>query len=304
MTPRASSGWTRRGLRLIERLLARLYGAGWAASVARRIGLQPDPLLRTNEFRLPSRRTSAPTLRVAIATDFHAGSTTHPEVLRRACVTLAGAHPDVLLLAGDFVERNARHIDQLVPMLESIPAPLGRFAVLGNHDLVAGREYIAQRLLDAGIEVLTNRAVQLPPPHQDVWLCGLDDPTRGDARADDALDGVPDTRIVLMHSPDGMLAIGERPFDLALCGHTHGGQIALPGGWPLVLPEGRLNRRFLRGIFRLGRNEERALMVSCGVGCSTVPVRLFARAEVHLCTFVGDCAVDENTVHAGSRLAE
>jgi uncharacterized protein len=277
-----------RRLRLMELTLAKVYGAGWAAAVARRLGLQPNPRLRAHTVRVRRREASAPPLRVGFAADFHAGPTTHPDVLRRACDELAAARPDVLLLAGDFVELHARHVDRLVPLLAAVPAPLGRYAVLGNHDVIGDDAYVAARLRAAGVEVLTNRAVRLPRPHEDVWLCGLDDPTRGEARAECALDGVPGIRVVLMHSPDGLLTIGGRPFDLALCGHTHGGQVALPGGRPLVVPEGDLSRRFLRGLFCLGPDGGRALLVSRGVGCSTVPVRLFAGSEVHVCTLVGE----------------
>jgi hypothetical protein len=276
-----------RGLRLMQLGLARLYGAGWPATVARRVGLQPDPRLRTHTLRLPNRPAGAPALRVAFASDFHAGPTTHADVLRRACDALAAAAPDVLLLAGDFVELHAKHVDRIVPLLAAIPAPLGRFAVLGNHDLMGDDRYVAERLRAAGIQLLTNRAVALPAPHDDVWLCGLDDPTRGVARPECSLDGASGTRVVLMHSPDGLLTIGERPFDVALCGHTHGGQVALPGGKALIVPEGELSGEFMRGLYCLGPDGRRALLVSRGVGCSTIPVRLFARAEVHLCTLVG-----------------
>jgi predicted MPP superfamily phosphohydrolase len=208
-------------------------------------------------------------------------------VLRRACEALAEASPDVLLLTGDFVELHARHIDRLTPLLDAIPAPLGRFAVLGNHDLMGDDTYVAHRLRGIGVQLLTNRAAQLPPPFDDVWLCGLDDPTRGTPSAQCALDGVPGARVVLMHSPDGLFSIGDRPFDLALCGHTHGGQVALPDGRALVVPEGELNRPFLRGFHSLGEGGSRTLLVSRGIGCSTVPFRLFARPEVHLCTLLG-----------------
>ena len=276
-----------RRMRFLQLALGRVYGNGWPAVAARRLGLQPDPRLRQHLLRLPGRPADAPALRVGFATDFHAGPTTHPEVLRRACEALAEASPDVLLLTGDFVELHARHIDCLTPMLAAIPAPLGRFAVLGNHDLMGDDAYVAHRLRGIGVELLTNRATQLPPPFDDVWLCGLDDPTRGTPSAQCALDGVPGARVVLMHSPDGLFSIGDRPFDLALCGHTHGGQVALPGGRPLVVPEGDLNRPFMHGFYSLGDDGRRTMLVSRGIGCSTVPFRLFARPEVHLCTLLG-----------------
>jgi predicted MPP superfamily phosphohydrolase len=131
--------------------------------------------------------------------------------------------------------------------------------------------------------MLTNRHATLAAPFADVTLCGIDDPTRGDPRADHAMDDVEGTRIVLMHSPDGTACIGDRRFDLALCGHTHGGQIALPWGTPLLVPGGPLNRRYCRGLFHLDGAGARQLLVSTGVGCSTIPVRAFAAPEVHLC---------------------
>jgi predicted MPP superfamily phosphohydrolase len=275
-----------------DRLLARLYGDGWLAAVAHGLGLQRDPKLRTHALALAGRASGAPPLRVGFASDFHAGPTTHRSVIRRACDLLAESRADVLALTGDFISLDARYIDEVAPLLRAIPAPFGRFAVLGNHDLAADEQRIVDSLEGAGVQVLTNRAVRLAPPHDDVFVCGLDDPTHGRPEAALATTGTPDdeepgVRLVLMHSPDGLLALGSRHFDLAVCGHTHGGQITWPDGEAPVVPAGRLSRRYLRGLFRLGDPGERILLVSQGVGCSTVPVRLFAAAEVHLCVLGG-----------------
>jgi predicted MPP superfamily phosphohydrolase len=87
-----------------------------------------------------------------------------------------------------------------------------------------------------------------------------------------------------MHGPDGLLALGDRRFELAFCGHTHGGQVALPGGTPILIPGGALNRTYSNGLFDVrGAGAGGKLLVSRGVGCSTLPVRLFAPPEVHLC---------------------
>jgi predicted MPP superfamily phosphohydrolase len=96
-----------------------------------------------------------------------------------------------------------------------------------------------------------------------------------------SLDPANGTRIVLMHSPDGLTAIGDRDFDLAVCGHTHGGQIAWPSGRPVLVPGGHLNRKYASGLFKLGEAGKRTLLVSRGVGCSTLPIRLFAGPQVH-----------------------
>ena len=223
-----------------------------------------------------------PPLRLAYASDFHAGPTTDPSVLRAACAALRETAPDVLLLGGDFVTVVPSEIEWLACELGTIPAPLGRFAVLGNHDWWADGDYVARTLEAAGIRVLINSNVQLDPPFDQVWICGLDDHGYGQPEAAAALAGADGARIVLMHAPSGLLDLGEDRFDLALCGHTHGGQIALPGSIPIIVPHGRLSRRYAKGRFDLGGG--RTMIVSVGLGCVVLPLRLFADPEIVLCT--------------------
>lgn len=257
----------------------------WAAKVAYDLGLQGRLRPRTHRFDLGrlTRDAVRPTLRAAFASDFHAGATTDERMLADACRALAAFEPDLLLLGGDFVSVRASYIDRLAPLLTEIRAPLGKLAVLGNHDLRADRATVLRALTDAGIRVLDNEWLRLPEPFDDVTICGISDAMRGNPRADLALDGASGTRLVLMHSPEGLRAIGDRSFDLALCGHTHGGQIVLPWGKPLVMHGGPLNRRYTSGLFSLDGKEARRLLVTNGVGCSTAPVRVFAAPEVHLC---------------------
>lgn len=250
----------------------------WAARLARLVGLQGSPTV--SRFALTSSElpASMPTLRIVFASDFHAGATTHPVVFARALDAIREEKPDVVLLGGDFVTVRASYIRDLVPMLTALDPPLGKFAVLGNHDLRANQSTLSTGLADANVRVLSNACVSLPAPFDGVTLCGLDDPIRGRPDAKSAMDGAHGTRVVVMHAPDGLLTLGDRQFCLALCGHTHGGQIALPGGRPIILPAGRLSRTYAAGRFDLEGG--RTLIVSRGVGCSTVPARLFARSEI------------------------
>ena len=287
-----------RARRSIEHLLDELFRPkNWAAAIAYHLGLQGRLALRKEEFVLSDDSVdpiggARPPLRIGFASDFHAGSTTHPRLLASACEALASCEPHAVLLGGDFVTMRASSIHDLAKRLEAVPAPYGKYAVLGNHDLRADRATVIAALRDAGIRVLANESALLPPPYDDYAICGLEDATRGKPRADRALDTTAARRLVLMHSPEGLRAIGDHAFDLAFCGHTHGGQIALPWGTPVVVPPGRLNRRFHKGRFDLRREHgrdvggARALLVSSGVGCSTIPVRLFAAPEVHLCLIV------------------
>lgn len=261
------------------------YRGGWPASIARRLWLHGRMAVRQHDIRVRRWHADRP-LRIVFASDFHAGPVTHPELLNEASRAIAGGKPDLLLLGGDFVAPHARFIDGLADRLSQIDAPLGKLAVLGNHDLYADDEYVVERLRLAGVRTLNNESVQLPPPFDAIFVCGLDDPTVGSPDADEMFRDADGVRIVLMHSPEGLIALGGHQFDVAYCGHTHGGQVALPGGRPIVMPGGPLNRRYAHGVHRLPHHHDATLIVSRGIGCSGVPVRMFARPEVHVCTLL------------------
>jgi predicted MPP superfamily phosphohydrolase len=269
--------------RKIEMLLDRFFRPGrWATRVFDAIGLQSGrPVYVDHQQVTASRPAGSRPLRVAFASDFHAGATTAERVLASACAQLEALKPDIILLGGDFVSVRADDIHALAPMLAKVHAPFGKFGVYGNHDLRANRPVIADAMAAAGVRMLVNEVVQLAAPHSDVSIIGFDDPIRGSPRGE-LLDSVDGVRIVLMHAPDGLLAAGDRHFDLAVCGHTHGGQIVMPGGVMPYLPHGALSREFAVGVYQLEPDDSRTLIVSRGVGCSTVPVRLGCSSEVHL----------------------
>jgi hypothetical protein len=255
----------------------------WPVRLVRFLGIRPT--VRTVEHIVPLTHGGRDLfrLRIAFASDFHAGAATDPEVLLGAVAALHRAAPDVLLLGGDYISVHPTHVDWLAPILGSIPAPLGRFAVLGNHDHWLDAAYVIRKLEEAGVQVLVNRGVRLPAPYEHVWICGLDDDCAGRPDAAAALAGAHGVRILLMHSPSALLDVDGEHFDLALCGHTHGGQIALPGGIPIVVPKGSLSRKYARGRFELG--EGRTMIVSVGLGCSGFPLRIFADPEIVVCRF-------------------
>jgi len=257
----------------------------WPAGLAMRLGVSASVAVDHHDVHVPSSLGSADTLRIAFASDFHAGPMTPPDVIDQAITQLSGANADLLLLGGDFVSLRAEYARDLVSRLASVPAPLGRYAVLGNHDYWADGAGVAGHLQSVGIEVLTNRHVRLASPFGNVSICGVDDHTSGEPDADAAFRGSEAVRVVLMHAPSGLLDIGERSFAVALCGHTHGGQMALPNGRPLIVAHGRLSRRYNAGRFAI--NGDKTLLVSRGIGCSAMPFRFNAAPNVLTCTIHG-----------------
>ena len=269
--------------RITEVVYDTLYRGGWASILARPFGLQGALRVTNTRLCVPARRAMPP-LRVAFLSDLHSGPGTHPSIIVAACRAVRDARADLVLFGGDYVSFHARHVDPLVPLLAGIEAPLGKFGVLGNHDVVGDDAYITRRFAEGGVRMLVNENVRLPIPYEDLWLCGLDNPEEGAPDADAAFAGADGTRLVLMHSPDGLKWIGDRPFGVAFCGHTHGGQFWLRGKSMLHF-KGPLSRQYLKGgLFHLGHGGDRILVVSRGVGQGSLPLRLGADPEVHVCT--------------------
>lgn len=265
---------------LSEVALGLLMRGGWAPRALRRAGLQPAVMIVRHRVTCARWPAGVRPLTIGFVSDLHAGPTTDPRLHAEAARALRDASVDVLLLGGDFVYLDARHVDALVPILRDIPAPLGRFAVMGNHDLWADDRHLARALEGAGIRVLVNESAELPAPFEHVSIHGLDDPWVGAADAAAAFRGARDVRVLLMHAPEGILFVRDTPFDVALAGHTHGGHIALPGGIPIVVP-GPLSRTYPHGRHEVGG---RPLLVSRGVGATESPLRLFADPDVMVVT--------------------
>jgi predicted MPP superfamily phosphohydrolase len=153
---------------------------------------------------------------------------------------------------------------------------------LGNHDLWTDDQLITHKLNAAGVEVLVNRNVSLAFPFDGVSICGIDDPWTGSPDTAKAFKDAKPVRIFLMHSPDGLLLLGGEKYALGLAGHTHGGQIALRDGTPIIDAGGPLSRSHARGRFEVFGNGP--LIVSRGIGCSNVPVRINSDPELIICT--------------------
>jgi predicted MPP superfamily phosphohydrolase len=208
-------------------------------------------------------------VRIAHLSDLH----THEfGPLERDVVTqLRLANPDIIVITGDTVDQGS-----LAPardFVANLSAPLGIWIVRGNWERWTLKEDERAFYASIGAHFLDNEGTAV---REDLFIAGLDDPMTGHPDASRALAGAPVAafKIVLMHAPDHFKDIAGR-FDLALAGHTHGGQIRLPGYGPLWLPEG--GRSYVRGWFTLNRSH---LFVSRGLGTSRVRARFLARPEL------------------------
>ncbi|MGZ5183211.1 MAG: metallophosphoesterase [Ramlibacter sp.] len=265
-----------------ERVLNTLLLKGRVAGFSYRLGGHGTLGVTRHEVVLEPEQHLPRPLTIGFASDFHAGPTTHPALFDALLAQLARERPDVLLLGGDYISFDAANIRELQGFLRAARAPLGTYAVLGNHDVWNGRTEIAAALAASGVEVLVNRNVALPAPFGAVSICGIDDPWTGEPSAAATFDGAGALRIYLTHSPDGLRCLNGERFSLGFAGHTHGGQIVRRNGAPLKRPGGRYSREYPHGRFEIDGNGP--LLVSRGIGCSGIPLRVRADPELVICT--------------------
>jgi predicted MPP superfamily phosphohydrolase len=272
-----------------------------------------EPLLRPRIARYDLRLERWPAgleLTIAALADIHACRPwMSPERIRSIAEMTNALGADMIVLLGDYVAGH-RFVSEYVPAgewaeaLAGLRAPLGVHAILGNHEWWSDRAVqqagagtpAARRALEAvGIPVYENDAVRLAKSGHAFWLAGLGDqlafwPSRrlrpdrpiGVDQLDRTLAKVTDDApvILLAHEPDIAVRVPER-VALMLSGHTHGGQLRL-FGWSPVVPS-RYGNRFAYGHVR----ERCDLIVSGGLGCSIMPLRLGVPPEIVVVTLRG-----------------
>ena len=246
--------------------------------------------VRTGEWTLPP-------LKMAVVADFHVSPAPKAVERLRKVVDLVNAEkPDLILLPGDFAAGvrpdHTAPPETLATELARLKAPLGVYAVLGNHEHWIGKEGFIDAFKAHGIPLLEDRNVTLEFHGRKFHLVGASDGwTRTPAEWEKQLpkDSLP--RIVMTHTPD-LLATLPEPVALAVAGHTHGGQIVLPlYGPPMV--SSRLGRRYVGGLVKEGR---KTVFVTRGIGTSIVPLRLLCPPEIAILTLEGRPAVPEPKV--------
>lgn len=224
-------------------------------------------------------------LKVAFLTDLHGSALTPPSFLARVVAETNRLKPDVILLGGDYVTRGTEYIRPVVELLARLKAPLGVYAVLGNHDCLVGPALVNAGLKQAGIVDVNNGGHWLISGGDRILIAGVGDlwEDRQDLRA--ALSGATrdDAVILLSHNPDYAMQLHDPRVQLVLSGHTHGGQICLPR-IGAVLTNSSYGQRLVSGLVEF---ETFKLYTSRGLGTVVVPLRYGCPPEITLLTLSG-----------------
>jgi len=223
-------------------------------------------------------------LRVAHLTDLH-HSPIVPIKYLESCVAVVNAErPDLVALTGDYITKGKgeEFIRPVAAAVGRLAAPLGVFATLGNHDVWVDAPAVHEALARHGCSVLRNRGTELARPSGRLSVVGLGDLWTEDVDIRSGFNGVPEGRasLILMHNPDSFERWPSGRPGVILAGHTHGGQIALPGFGPPYVPS-RYGRKYARGLFQTPRA---TMYVNRGLGVLHLPARFFARPEIAFLT--------------------
>lgn len=278
-------------MKLPWRSLITALGAGVAAR-----GLFNAWNVQVNHFeiQLENLPTGAEGLRILQISDLHAGALVPDSWIRHVVELANRQHASLVVLTGDFISRRnsyarftgariyAHPIDvyakRVAKELASLKAPLGVYAVPGNHDYAeADYSYLDEILAPAGVRSLVNEVKKLD---SGLWLVGVDDLRCGKPEVSRTLQEVPeaDAQVVLSHNPRSAWLMRNRNA-LVLSGHTHGGQIRLFG--ILRTPVDVLNQHWIHGLFRLNRAK---LYISSGSGSIFLPLRYRVPPEITVFT--------------------
>ena len=287
--PAAPAGVTRRGL---VGGFAGLIGTGAVASGLYAGAIEPQELRVTRYALTPPGWSAGRKLSITVIADLHAGGPDMPlRHIRRVIDTANGLKSDLVVLLGDYTA-HYRFANKRVPYevwaseLARLSAPLGRWAILGNHDWWYDLSEVRRALAGARIPLLENHAVMLGADRQRFWLAGIGDQLayrlgHGRYRGVDDLPrtlawaGTDDPVLLLVHEPDIFPHVPAR-VAMTLAGHTHGGQIRVPLIWPLFVPS-KYGARFAYGhVVEGGRH----MIVSGGLGTSVIPARLGVVPEI------------------------
>jgi len=214
-------------------------------------------------------------LRIGFLTDLHRSATVSHDMIAGAVRTVMARTPDMVIIGGDYVtNRDRRYIQAAADALAGLRAPHGVFAVLGNHD---DEREVPAALATAGFEVLRDERTEIRIRGEAVDIAGLRYWTHRIADVTRVLKGASPTLVLVAHTPKRLVEAAALSVPLLLSGHTHGGQIVLPG-------IGAIAAREFPVVAGSARRENTTVFVSRGVGTVYVPIRLNCPPEVAILT--------------------
>lgn len=194
--------------------------------------------------------------------------------------------PDIVVFTGDLIDKFGSYNEEreeAKEILRKIHAPLGKYAVFGNHDRGGGGSLFYKRYMEeAGFSVLVNDVQKIKVENgKYITISGLDDLLLGKPQIDSTLKNLrqQDFNMLLVHEPDVVDKVAGYPVDFQISGHSHGGQVQIPFVGPLITT--KLAEKYVEGMYELeGKSKSLYLYVNRGIGTTRMPVRFWSVPEL------------------------
>ncbi|MHC5215882.1 metallophosphoesterase [Enterococcus sp. LJL128] len=232
-----------------------------------------EPKMLTVDRHTLGSSNSQTAVKLLQISDIHLQKSYPTDQLKKIVEKVNEQEPDIVVFTGDLFDNFAAYgpVDETIELLNSIQAPMGKFAVWGNHDYGGGAASVyAAVMANSGFQLLENEGVRLPVEgNSSLYLAGIDDSLFGAPSMEAAFNGQTsdDYTILLSHEPDVTEPAAAYGASLVLSGHSHGGQVRIP-----FLPVNtRLAEKYISGFYSLGENTK--LYVNTGLGTTAIPVR-------------------------------
>lgn len=233
-------------------------------------------LLVVKEHEVILKENGENQLKIVQFTDIQLGEYYSLKDLERAVKKINGENADIVVFTGDLIDHAAEYEDlyNVATVLSKIEAKFGKYAVYGNHDIGGGAEmYYEDIINEAGFEVLENSSTTLQVNDETIKIMGGDEAMMGWHDAQITTEGIQedDINLLLLHEPDLIDDYVNYPIDLALSGHSHGGQVALPVFGPII--KNHLAEKYNKGLYSIDNERQTKLYVSSGLGNTKLPFR-------------------------------
>jgi uncharacterized protein len=261
-----------------------------------RLHLGSEIMVRAVEVSSPFWPRAFDGMRIAHVSDFHLGNLLPLERALGVIDQVRDLRPDLLACTGDVVDLHNREAAPLLDAMAGVDAPLGSMLVLGNHDHLHDGPELAEMARRSGIRVLDNESVRVKRKHDELLIGGIDWAKSAPhcAKLVDAACG-DFVHLLLAHNPRAFLRAADLRIPLTLCGHTHGGQVAIKH---VPTANFALAHRHRAGLYD---SHGSRLYVTTGIG-AWFPLRLNCPAEVALLTVRrAEVPLEEHNIGAGKR---
>ena len=243
-----------------------------------------DPVVEKISFPIKGLHPALEGFTIVQMTDIHLRPYTQPNLVRRSVAMANQLRPDLIVLTGDYVWRVREAAYEIAPILAGLNAKFGVYSVMGNHDYWLDIQALQDSFNACRLPVLYNQGVAIDVGGAVLYLAGMDDGWAGHPDLKLALDQAPAGApvILLLHEPD--LAddtLRDPRISLQLSGHTHGGQVIIPGRPPFFHPY--LGKKYPAGLYKV---QAAWLYTNRGLGCISVPLRINCPPEITQFTLV------------------